>query len=396
MNKSKQNVQKERAKKKTKQSKGAVGPNKIVISVFAVFLIAIIGIITFESFYKPALVTIDGTKYRVNDVATMYHLYQAETNTEQISNFYAAYSNGTDYWNMDGVKTNGLNGAMSNLIQTEVLYKEATKNNVTLTEEEKKEVDQAVEQMNKMSSYRKRKTGYSEESFKNYIETVFIADKYKKQLIEGYGVKAEDVKDKVDASKYEEYKIQYIATNIKKVDENNKTVDLPKEEIDKKTKQLESYVAEAKAGKDFTKLVDEDNKDYSYAETTFIKGSETLKAIQDEALKLKNGEYSGVVKSDTVAYVIKMVDTKCKDAYNAAVEEEVTKAEESKFKAALDKLKIQYGVKLNTSAIDKLKFGSLTLKQGAELEEFRPEATNAPSTNPSATPTASENPDEEK
>lgn len=373
-----------KAKKRT--SSGSLLP-KIFISLGVLLVIGMIGIIGYESFHQDPLVTIDGTDYRLRDIEIMYQMYQQETTMEQTDQAYQAYGLGS-YW--DGADSNGVayadtakEGAVQNMVANELLYRKAIQEGYELTDDDKEKAQDELDSMKKMSSYRWRKTGFSEDTLLELLQHNKIASRYYDALIESYKITEDTVKDDVNKEDYKERKYSYITVSTKTTNENNETVEV--ENKDKLKTKMDEYLKKALAGDDFAKLVSKDDSNFTYkADATFIVGKDAVdEAVETAALTLKDGEvYDGVIETDSAYYIIKMIDTDCTDSYDSAIKSAVSSAQTEEYKKDYDKLETEYNVEYHDDAISKLKFGTLTLRKGDELEEF---ATEEPSATPTST-----------
>ncbi|BBF41477.1 foldase protein PrsA precursor [Lachnospiraceae bacterium KM106-2] len=399
MNNSKKSIRKDNKKVITdlNQSSKMATSLKLWIAAGVVAFIVVVVAICYDAFHQDALVTVDGTDYKLNDIEVMYNVYNQESQTEYMNQMYAQlYSQmgqaGYDYWAEDGVVDQVRSSIINNMEQTEVLYLESQKKkaNIKLTSAEKKTITTtANDLMSKLSSKRLRKTKFTKTKLVDYLTKQKIADKYKEQLISSYGITEDTAKANVDESKYDERKVQLIQVATKTTDSTGASKAVSASKLATYKEQMNQYLAKAQAGTDMSKILGKDEKTYTYSETTFLVGQDKIDSkVEKAALKLKNKEIAGsVIEGTDALYIVKMVDTACKDSYNSAVSSEVKTEQNAKLQAAVKKMKTSYKVKEHTKAINALKIGEISLKKGESLTEYASDSDSKSSSSSKATST---------
>ena len=81
----------------------------------------------------------------------------------------------------------------------------------------------------------------------------------------------------------------------------------------------------------------------------------------EEAMKLANGEISGIVETEEGYYIIKMVDDSATTSYDEAVTAAIDEAEAARFDEEFEKIKEGYDVKINEEVWDKVVLGNNTI-----------------------------------
>lgn len=363
--------------KKKKANHEGNNRNKIIAACIAASLfIALIVVVAFDILYVAPAITVDGESYNVNDIEVRYNVYNAEAQV-QMDAAYAytmgAYSNVGEYWNLDGVKDNAKDIAKNASTRYLLMYKEAVKNGMTLTEEEKEDVKKkATEFYNAMSDSHKKRAKYTLDEYIEYAELMKLANKYIDQLKESYKVTNETLETPVDKKDYDEIKFKVIVAPIT----DAQSTDEEPTKFDDKTlatykAKMEEYLKQAKEGKDFSELVaEEDSMIYQYMETTINRDEETYQTLIDALEPLEEGELGEyVVEDDKAYYIVEMVDKNSTESYELAVETAITTRQEELLNADLNKLLDEYNVKIG-SGWDDINMGTVVVHPGDNIDEF--------------------------
>lgn len=392
MNKTKRVIRNEQknAKNLNRQPIDSDKKIKIFAGVGILAFVLLVAIVCYETFHKDPVLQVGDQKYYESDMEILYNIYEQETTIEATNQLYVQYLGygAEDYWNSDSVKTNGKSTAMSTAISNILLAKEAEKNGVSLTEEEKVEVEKNVDELlQDMSTKVLKRSGFTKEKLLPYLTSATLASKYYKQILEGYNVTAADVT--VDATKYDEREVEAISVLLVAQDSSGNTAAIAEDKKAEYKAKMEEYLAKAKAGEDFSKLVPEGDETYSYGTKSFLVGEEEVDAkIEEAALQLKDGEYSDLIETESAFIIIKMKDTKSTNAYDEEVQKQIDAKKQELWKVDLDKLKGDYNVEILTKGWNQVELGTVTLRPGYELTKptATPEATATPETQ--ATPSA--------
>ncbi|MBR6229356.1 MAG: peptidyl-prolyl cis-trans isomerase, partial [Eubacterium sp.] len=266
---------------------------------------------------------------------------------------------------------------MDTLKQREVLCMQAEKDGTTLTDEEQKEVDTAVEEaMNAMPEESKGKKGLSESDFRASIDKQKLADKEKQHIIDGFDIDDEAIKNEINKGEYRQYTIQYYT--ITKMDEDaNKASDgdeekMKDEETLKKDKaEMEALQKRAKAGEDFEKLLtdsDGDQKDdttgISYATKDLIETDADFAdaQVRDQIKLMKNDEISGVIEGNEAYYVVKMINNDDPAAYDNEVKNRISTEENDQYTKYYDETVLpQYTITVQDYWSDRVNIGHITV-----------------------------------
>lgn len=330
--------------------------NKILILIGIVMIVACTAVICYIQLRPRQVLTVKGTDSSgssvtntVNMTETMYDIYATETQYNAYESIYTQMY-GTTFWEAEGMDKMGRTGAqvakkgvMQTLKQREILYMEALKNNLSLTDEEKKTVEENVKSAREnMTDGQKKLAGLDEGTIQEVMEKQALADKYKENVIAGLGIDEEALKATVSKKDYRQYTLQYY-TFEKTETKDDKTVDKDDATLKKAKEDMEALQKKAAKAKDFTKDIitdsDGDSKDdktgISYSTHKLVETDEDFldKAVRKQVKAMKNNEVSKVMETKDAYYVIKMVNNNDSEAYDTQCETVISDKKESAFKA---------------------------------------------------------------
>ncbi|MBO5486551.1 MAG: hypothetical protein J5988_06440, partial [Eubacterium sp.] len=206
-----------------KASGGMETKTKVLLILGILATLGLCGIVLFINLRPRPILTVSGTDSKgqavtntVNYKDVVYDIYTTETQYNSMEQLYQQFY-GSSFWEAENVDSAGRNGSaaakkelMDNLKQREILYMEAQKNNVTLTDDEKKKVDEELKEATKaMSDSQKKIKGLDEDTIRANIEKRLIAEKYKDQVIAGLGIDENALKATVSKKDYRQYTLQY-------------------------------------------------------------------------------------------------------------------------------------------------------------------------------------------
>ena len=339
----------EREQSPVKQSKGI--SKNMVLLIVGILLVAVLGGGVCYVNLRPRTVLIvegkdkDGKSvtHKVNYPEALYDIYQAEA----MPNMYAMYNMSFDW---EDTTENGETYAdmyKSQIMQTmkkrEILYMAAQKKGLSLTDEEKKAIQEDVKNARKnMTDKQKKMKGLDEATLTTVMEKDKLGEKYKNSVIETLNIDEEALKKTVDKKSYRQYTLQYYMFAKTETDNKGNSKDRDAKSIAQGKKDMEALQKKAAKAKDFTKNVmtdkdddkiDDNNKAISYSTKDLVETDEdfldkkTLKKVK----AMKNGEVSDVLETKDGYYVIKMVNNNDPKAYNNQCESVISQEKESKF-----------------------------------------------------------------
>lgn len=368
-----------------KVSNGVELKTKILIILGILAAVGLCGIVLFINLRPRPVLTVTGTDSNgkavtntVNYKDVVYDIYTTEAQYNSMEQLYQQFY-GSSFWEAENVDSDGRNGAsaakkelMDGLKQREILYIEAQKNNITLTDDEKKKVDEEVsEAVKAMSDSQKKIKGLDEDTIRANVEKRTIAQKYKDKVIADLGIDEAALKAKVSKTDYRQYTLQYYTIPKTEDDGNNGTKALSAEQLAKNKKAIEDVRNKAAKAEDFSKNIitdkNEDNIDDSTkveysthdlieTDTDFL-DAKTRKAVK----KMKNNEISNVLETDEAFYVIKMVNNNDTKAYDEQCESVVSEEKESKFNEKYKKdIKPNYTTEVQSYWKGRVTLGGIT------------------------------------
>ena len=370
----------EREQSPVKQSKGI--SKNMVLLIVGILLVAVLGGGVCYVNLRPRTVLIvegkdkDGKSvtHKVNYPEALYDIYQAEA----MPNMYAMYNMSFDW---EDTTENGETYAdmyKSQIMQTmkkrEILYMAAQKKGLSLTDEEKKAIQEDVKNARKnMTDKQKKMKGLDEATLTTVMEKDKLGEKYKNSVIETLNIDEEALKKTVDKKSYRQYTLQYYMFAKTETDNKGNSKDKDAKSIAQGKKDMEALQKKAVKAKDFTKNVmtdknddkiDDNNKAISYSSKDLIETDEdfldkkTLKKVK----AMKNGEVSDVLETKDGYYVIKMVNNNDPKAYNNQCESVISQEKESKFDEAYkNTIKAEYTATAQSYWKGRVNIGYLTI-----------------------------------
>lgn len=283
--------------------------------IFGIFLIIILIIIFTLLFLKLSLnftaITINDDKYSKADMnMSLYNLkynyfgkdaseIPDATLEEQLSSVNMTVS---EYLKSE---------AVNELKYRSVIKKIANDNNITLTEEEKKEINSNIKSViNSFGSHGKfkkflSKNKITEKAYKSYLESDKLYDKVFEELYaSGKKNYLTDEEIKKETSNYykEYYKANQIVLGI--VDTNT-LESLTDTVINQKKTLIETILKEAKSGVDFEELVKKYSEEASSDNNLYFTKDDVLEEVYNAVDSLKEDEISDIIKTKYAYSIIK-------------------------------------------------------------------------------------------
>lgn len=372
------------AETSVKQSMG-INKNMLLIIVGVLLVAILCGGVCYINLRPRAILTVQGNDKdgkavtnTVNYPEAMYDIYQAEA----MASMYAAYGMSFD-WEETGEDGESYSDTykkqiMQNLKQREILYMCAQKNELTLTDEEKKQVQEDVKSAREnMTDNQKKMKGLDAATLTTVLEKQKLADKYKDSVIATLNIDEDALKKSVDKASYRQYTLQYYSFVKTENDSNGEKKDKDANTLKQGRKDMEALQKKAAKAEDFTKNVitdadndniDDNNKGISYAakdlietDTDFL-DKKTLKKVK----KMKNGEVSDLIETDDGYYVIKMVNNNDPAAYDNQCNTVINQEKEARFDTVYkDTIKAEYTAKAQSYWTGRVIIGYLTVDDSA-------------------------------
>ena len=295
--------------------------------IFGIFLIIILIIIFTLLFLKLSLnftaLTINDDKYSKADMnMSLYNLkynyfgkdaseIPDATLEEQLSSVSMTVS---EYLKSE---------AVNELKYRSSIKKIANDNNITLTEEEKKEINSNIKSViNSFGSHGKfkkflSKNKITEKAYKSYLESDKLYDKVFEELYaSGKKNYLTDEEIKKETSNY--YKVYYKANQIVLgIVDTNTLESLTDTVINQKKTLIETILKEAKSGVDFEELVKKYSEEASSDNNLYFTKDDVLEEVYNAVDSLKEDEISDIIKTKYAYSIIKRLklDDKKLDEY---------------------------------------------------------------------------------
>ena len=252
------------------------------------------------------------------------------------------------------------------------MYMCALRNNLTLTDEEKKSIqDEVKSTRDSLTDKQKKMKGLDETTLTRVFEKRELGEKYKKNVIASLNIDEEALKKTVSKEDYRQYTLQYYTFAKKEADSSGESKDKDKATLDKALKDMTDLQKKAVKAEDFTKglIETEENgntdkttgisyetRDLIETDTDFL-DSKTLKKVK----KMKNDEISDVLETEDGYYVIKMVNNNDPEAYDNQCQSVIQQEQENQFNTEYNNtIKIQYAAEAQSYWKGRVTIGGIT------------------------------------
>lgn len=360
----------DKKKRLNQQAVPAGNLKPILLGGIGVILTVIICvIIAVEQLYEPTILTINEDKYQLSDVR--YYIFTQEYQGYQYENMYQTYMQ-SSYWdqvtdeeagetNLDKAKAQTL----GNIIQAEVLYKEAVKNGYTITDEDRTNAETNLSQMKEnLSSQMLRENGFSDSYLKKVLQKVEVVSRFQQDKIDSFDIDDEAIKAGIDYEDYHQYEIGvFKAEKTKKAEDSEEEAKpLPEEELKAAYDKLAALKDTVASSEELDKVLAEDEETITYTSekiqadnTTY--GKKNVKKI----IKMDNGDVLDIFETEEAYYLVKMINNKATESYDNAVDSAISTEENTKFEEYFEDLKKEYTIKENKEEWDALDFGYITM-----------------------------------
>ncbi|SES72223.1 peptidylprolyl isomerase [[Clostridium] polysaccharolyticum] len=369
----------------------------IMCSIGVILVIAMVAGVALENFRPRVAMTISKEKVTMGDV--MYYLYTTEMQGNYMDSMYRQFY-GQSYWDMQDEQTgltyrdSAKQQAEQTIEQYNILYREAVKAGYKVTKEDTKKAQKDVKQIRKNLTFeQKNKTGFTKGALQKALEKKYVADRFKKDTIDGFDIDDKKIRDGVKKADFRQYDVQYYSIPTQTQNDKNETVDVDKKTLETYKAELEELANRAKT-EDFDSLTPEavkitkeanspssdeskdesdkskdENKDkekYKSNFTTngkFVAGDGTFTTEVENVLKkMKNGEVSQVIEGQGYLYLVKMVNNNDDEAYETEVKNQITTEENKQFDTWYQDVFKKYTVSINSKVWDGVKIGDITAK----------------------------------
>jgi len=365
-NSKKLKAKKEKKKDRLIEPKSLRNISKPWLISFGVLVIILIGAMLFDQLYEKTILTVDGKKYKVSDLA--YYFYNVESQYDYYDQIFGG--NGS-YWDMvfdeetgETVRDNAKQEAVDSSLYNEILYKEAVAAGYSLTDEEKNNISSQVDSLlkNTLSSSVKTRNKFTKSSLTDVLGKVALVSRYRQDKIDSFTIDDEAIKAGVNYDDYRQYDIETLFIPTTTTDEESKTVPVSEEEKAAAYDKLKSYYEKAKTTEDWSKLLPEDEEDVTYADTNFLESGTTYSEDMEKMMMaMNNGDVSDIYEAEDGYYIVRMVNNNSSEAYDNEVKSKITAEEDKQFEEFYNEVKEKHEYSTNEKALASMKMGNITI-----------------------------------
>lgn len=338
---------------------------KILAITSIIFVIILIGALLFDQLYEGPLLTVDGEKYNLKDLAFYFYTVEAEYDT-----YDQMFGGGGTYWNMttdesgttmrDTAKESAINTALYN----EVLFNQATSEGYASTEDEIKLADESAAKLidETLSKEVIAKNRFTKELLSGMLSKASLVDRYRRDKLDALNIDKEAIKAGVSFEEYKQYDVEYLYVSTEKTDADNNTVAMTDQEKADALAKLNTYVDKAKTTEDWSKLLPEDEKTVTYKKSSFIKSDTTFEdALKTKLMEMDNNQIGDVYEAEDGYYFVRMINNNSSERYDSEVEKAIDAKEKEEFQKIYADILKEHEYKINYDNLKSLQMGTLTL-----------------------------------
>ncbi len=376
--------------RKVKAAEGVVSSKNKVLLAIGIFVILVLCLgVCYINLRPRVILNVEGngTTNKVSYKEAVYDIYTSENQYNSMASIYTQIY-GSTFWEAENLDSAGRNGSqlakkeiMDTLKQREILYMEAQKAGLTLTDDEKSQVEEDLKSFRDgLTSKQKRMDGLDEKSVRKVLEKQALADKYKEQVITDLGIDEDALKATVSKEDYRQYTLQYYTFEKTETDDDGNTVSKSDDVLKQAKKDMAALQKKAAKAEDFTTGIitdsDSDNTDdetgISYATEDLLETDTDFmsKKARKKVKAMKNDEISDVIETSDAYYVVKMVDNNDSTAYDEQCEQVIEEEEESQFETKYENdIKVNYTAKAQSYWKSRVTIGYITYDDSADETE---------------------------
>jgi foldase protein PrsA len=354
-----------------KKSKKAISP-KVWIVTSIILAVVLIAAILFDSLYEKTLITINGDKYRLNDLR--YYFYTVESRYDAIDQIY-----GGQYWDMayneSGTVTTrsvAMEEVINTIIGNEILYREAIAKGYALTSEESDTISDDVISFLYEGNVPEEvidKNGFTGDYLTEIFTKLQLAKRCKEDVIEGLPVDDEAIKAEYKYEDYRQYDIEYLYISTQTTDDEGNKVSVDETAKKAAYDKISAKYQEALTAEDWSQLIPEDEKELTYKKDDFIARdaattdeyglSADLKAM---IITMDNDDVSDIFEDEKGYYLVRMINNNSSESYDSTIENAIKTAEEEAFTAEFqENILPKYDYDIKERNLRNLRMGSITL-----------------------------------
>ena len=338
--------------------------SKVWIVTATILVVALITSLLFDQFYKRTLITIEGDKYYQEDLA--YYIYGIEAKYDSYDQMF-----GGQYWDMvvnqntgETARDMAMQEAINSTLITEILYRDATSNGYSLTDDEKETVADNVTSLleGQIPEAVLKKNNFTEDYLTNVLSKTTLVNRYRHDIIDELDIDDEGIRAGIDFEEYRQYDIEYIFISTESKDAEDKTV--PMDDANKAIayEKIEAMSQIAKDTEDWSTLIPEEEEQLTYRKRSFTEAESPFSdEFTAQVIELEKGSYSDILEDNLGYYYIHLIDNTSTESYDDAVEEAITAAENEGFAEAYNDIETNYYYVVNDKSLKRLIMGTITL-----------------------------------
>ena len=309
--------------------------------------------------------TINETVIHLDEV--LYRVFEMEKQNASYSKDYQEQY-GESYWDSEIVDGVAVRDSLKeqlydDIVRDILLYQDAVKNGVTLTEEEKTDCEKEAEtDLSLMSEEEKKSVGVSRKLLDMLQERKLIISKYFSSLLDTYEVDEEAIRKSLELDEYQQYDVQMI--EFSKFHYGDDGTEIPKSEEENQMglESLERIADKAKQISDLNDLLEEEDT-LETEDISIIPGESACEQqLEDTAKVLKPGETSDIIETDKGYYIMKLVSNSKKEDSEEEVASAVMREKYKQFDEYLETVKEKADIK-TTGEWDNIKVGGTISKE---------------------------------
>ncbi len=348
------------------KTKDKVVSSKILTVSSIILVVLLIGALLFDQLYEAPLLTVDGEKYKLKDLAFYFYTVEA-----QYESYDQIFGGSGAYWDMTSDETTGTTireeakeTAINTALYNEVLYNQATSEGYTSTEEEIKVADESAAKLidESLSKEVIAKNHFSKELLSKMLSKASLVDRYRRDRLDALNIDKEAIKAGVSFEEYKQYDVEYLFVTTSKTDEEGKTTAMTDQEKADALAKLKSYIDKAKTTEDWSKLLPEDEKTVTYKKSSFIKSDTTFEdALKTKLMAMSNGQITDVYEGEDGYYLVRMINNNSSERYDSEVESAIEAKEKEEFEKIYADILKEHEYKINYDTLKTLRMGTLTL-----------------------------------
>ncbi len=348
------------------KTKDRIVSSKLLTILSILCVLILIGALLFDQLYEAPLLTVDGEKYSLKDLAFYFYTVEYQYNT-----YDQMFGGSGAYWDMTSDEKTGAtmrdaakDTAIKTSLYNEVLYNQATSEGYTLTADEIKQAeDSAVKLMDEsLSKEEIAKNKFTKEYLTNMMSKATLVDRYHDDKIAALNLDKEAIKAGVKFEDFKQYDIEYLFASTKKTDDSGNYVDMTDQEKADTLAKLNTYVDKAKTSEDWSKLIPEDEKVIAYRKSSFIETDTTFDdEFEAKIMAMSNNQIGEVYEAEDGYYLVRMINNNSSERYDKEVENAIQAKENEEFQKIYDDILTKHNYEINYDALNTLRMGTLTL-----------------------------------